>query len=41
MAYIANTKDMSILGENKPAAQAADADPSQCDLTNRKNPPLQ
>ena len=27
--------------ENKPVAEAADADPSQCNFTNRQNPPLQ
>ena len=26
---------------NKPAAQAAGADPSRCNSTNRQNPPLQ
>ena len=26
---------------NKPAAQAADIDPSQCNYTSRQNPPIQ
>ena len=32
---------ISILTENKPTAQAADADPSKYKSTNRQNPPLQ
>ena len=27
--------------KNNPAAQAAGADPSQCNQTNRQNPPIQ
>ena len=32
---------LSNLGLNKPAAQAAGADPSRCNSTNSQNPPFQ
>ena len=30
-----------VTTQNKPASQAADADPSQCNSTNKKSPPIQ
>ena len=33
--------DISSLVKNKPAAQAAGADPSRCNSTNKPNPPFQ